>query len=133
VPSPRITRMLPSESMDLSTSPDFWIDCERCGRPYDEYRAEDTADGLFIHEVDREVVILGAVNNPVRVDRRRGTTRGRRTGRHRMRVVDGRGNDMRETGKIAYAFECGCGHPRTISQAALRRKLVQAPEPRIRL
>jgi hypothetical protein len=30
-------------------------------------------------------------------------------------------------------FECGCGHVRTIGLSALKRKLQQAPEPRIRV
>ena len=49
------------------------------------------------------------------------------SGRHRLRVVEGR------HGEVAYSFECGCGHKRTISGDGLRRKLLQATEPRIRL
>ncbi len=115
-------------TVDLSNDLRVRVDCERCGRRLGFYALED-ADRLYIHEVIREAVPLGPVNNPVRVDRHSGITRGKLTGRHRLRIVDDRGNDMRETGKIAYAFECGCGHRRTIGQDALRQKLLRAPEP----
>lgn len=113
-------------AVDLSTDGRVQIDCELCGRPFDSYDVtDDPRDGFTIHEVEREpLAVLGYVL-PAHVDRPRGL-RGRPTGRHRMRKVDGRDG-------VAYRFECGCGHSRIIGPGALRRKIVAAPEPPIRL
>jgi hypothetical protein len=67
----------------------------------------------------------------------------RTTGRHRGRWVVGRETASRDRDRFAqgqgrgplvdFRIKCGCGHVRTIGLVALRRKLEQASEPRIRL
>jgi hypothetical protein len=119
-------------AVDLASPEPIEFDCVLCGCRIGLFRVED-GDAFYIHELERQTVSLGPVNNPVRIDPRRGTARGKLTGRHRLKIVADRGSDIRQTGKLAYAFECGCHHRRTISQGALRRKLTQASERRISL
>jgi hypothetical protein len=110
--------------VDLSTDGRVLVECERCGRKYDRYEVRDDPLDFGLFEVEkRHPLPLGYVRNSDNVDHGRGIY-GKPTGRHRLREVDGR------SGR-AYAFECGCGHRRTIGLNALRRKLENATEGRI--
>jgi hypothetical protein len=111
-------------AVDVSTDSPVEIDCERCGRRLGYYDVtDDPLDGFAIHEVEREpLAVLGYVA-AARVDRGRGL-HGRPTGRHRMRVIDGRDG-------VAYKFQCGCGHERVIGPDALKRKLIYAADARM--
>jgi hypothetical protein len=94
--------------VDLSSGAAVEVDCERCGRPYGTFTVGRS--GLSMR--------LKATQSPI--------TRGPRTGRHQVRMVVGQE-------PFNQRFECGCGHVRTIGLSALKRKLQQAPEPRIRI
>jgi hypothetical protein len=126
--------------VDLSTDPEFEIDCERehCGRRIGFYGVMH--DGLAYPLV--AVYELTRLSPPDRLSppNRYGDAIAaiRMTGRQRGRWVAARDTALRNRvgrGPLLdhFRIECGCGHIRTIGLAALRRKLEQASDPLIRL
>jgi hypothetical protein len=97
--------------VDLSTDPQVRFDCERCGRRIGFYEVMDNPDGFAVYEVERQPMPRQYI---------------RPTGRHRVRYVDDRDGEPAWANNVAYSFECGCGHRRTIGRDALKARLVRA-------
>jgi hypothetical protein len=144
VPSrPELQECYTLHSVDLQADPEFEIYCDRCPRRIGFYGVMD--DGLeyplvAVYELTR-LSPTDRLSPPNRYGDAIAAIR--TTGRQRGRWVAGRETASRDRVRSAqeqgrgplldFRVECGCGHIRTIGLAALRRKLEQASEPRIRL